>query len=179
MSFKVSLILAVSMIWIVGCSTIYGVSHDYNENYDFSKARAYNWAPLKSDGEIKTETLNLVKSAVNSGLQEKGLQLSENEPDFFIVPYAGTKKKVMEVQPGPDVRNSWGYSGPYYGAPSGYEYEVGKLTLDFVDRKSNHLIWRGVAKADLDTISDTPGKKQQLIEEAVEKILQKFPPTKS
>jgi len=37
------------------------------------------------------------------------------------------------------------------------------------------MIWRGVAKADINNV-DTPEKKEKLINEAVQEILKNFPP---
>ena len=58
---------------------------------------------------------------------------------------------------------------------SEYRYEEGTLILDFMDAKTNKLIWRGAAKAEIDRVN-TPGKKDKLIAEAVQKILKSFPP---
>jgi len=50
--------------------------------------------------------------------------------------------------------------------------------LDFVDAESKKMIWRGVAKAEVDDQS-TPDEKEKLIKEAVQKILENFPPPAS
>jgi hypothetical protein len=47
--------------------------------------------------------------------------------------------------------------------------------LDFVDAKTKKLLWRGSGKARVGD-AKTPEKRQKLINEAVEKILKKFPP---
>jgi hypothetical protein len=47
--------------------------------------------------------------------------------------------------------------------------------LDFVDAKTKKLLWRGLGKVQVDD-AKTPEKRQKLINEAVEKILKKFPP---
>jgi hypothetical protein len=44
-----------------------------------------------------------------------------------------------------------------------------------VDAESKELIWRGTAKAEIQNV-DTPEKREKLINEAVEKILGKYPP---
>jgi len=44
--------------------------------------------------------------------------------------------------------------------------------------KSKNLIWRGSAKAQTNTVK-TPEKREKLITEAVQKILEKFPPPPS
>ena len=61
---------------------------------------------------------------------------------------------------------------------SAYEFEEGSLILDFVDPESNKLIWRGSAKAQIDSV-DTPEKREKLINAAVNEILGKYPPSSS
>lgn len=176
MTIKKCLPLLLCLMFISSCSTIYGVSTDYDEHFDFSKTKSYNWAELKPESDAKSETMNMVKSAVNAGLEEKGMTISTSNPDLIIVPYTGVEQQEMEnVEPGPDFRSSW-QTSVYYGAPSVFEYEQGKLTLDFVDKKTNQLVWRGIAKADVEKI-DTPEQKKQLIDKAVRKILKDFPPS--
>ncbi len=126
------------------------------------------------------DSLNVerVKKAVNTELQAKGLTMNSSNPDFLIAEHLGKKDKVQVT--------NWGYSygphhgryrEPYYwpGGISAYEYEEGSLILDFVDAKSKKMIWRGVAKADINN-ADTPEKKEKLINEAVQEILKNFPP---
>ena len=49
--------------------------------------------------------------------------------------------------------------------------------LDFVDATTKELLWRGAGKAQVEDVM-TPERSQKLINEAVEKILKNFPPTK-
>ena len=55
------------------------------------------------------------------------------------------------------------------------EYREGTLILDVVDASSNKLAWRGTAQAELSEKSDAK-KSQKLINEAVDEMLEKFPP---
>ena len=77
---------------------------------------------------------------------------------------------------------NWGYGyspeGRYWGRGgfSVYQYEEGTLVLDLIDAKSRDLIWRGAAKADVE-VATTPEKRDKLIQAAVHKILENFPPT--
>jgi hypothetical protein len=47
--------------------------------------------------------------------------------------------------------------------------------LDFVKPASKNFIWQGAARVALD-FADTPEKRDRLIKEAMQKILQNFPP---
>lgn len=167
------------MCFMVSCSTIYGVQYDYNQQTDFSKFKTYDWLPIPVKADIDSLNVARVKKAVNDDLQAKGITMASGNPDFLIAAHFGHKEKIQVT--------NWGYGyGPYgsywggYWGPGGvstYQYQEGYLILDFVDAKTKNLIWRGTAKAEVDNVN-TPEKKVKLINEAVEKILEKFPPQK-
>jgi hypothetical protein len=54
-------------------------------------------------------------------------------------------------------------------------YEEGSLVLDFVDTKTNHLVWRGSTKANIDYVN-SPDERWETIKIAVRKILGNYPP---
>jgi len=161
------------MGFIAGCSAVYDVQHDYDKNVDFSGIETYDWMTIPEKAGMDSLVVQRVQKAVNAQLQAKGYRMTPDNPDFFIAEHLGSKEKVQ-------IEN-WGYGygpyGSYWGANrvSVYQYEEGSLILDFVDAKSKKMIWRGVAKAEIDSV-DTPEKSEKLINEAVQKILEKFPP---
>ncbi len=65
--------------------------------------------------------------------------------------------------------------GPYYGSSRVREYTRATFVLDVVDTRTNELIWRGWAEK---TLAHNPNPKavQKYVSEAVEKILEEFPP---
>ena len=161
------------MIFIIGCSTIYGVQFDYDRQVDFKSLKTYDWMTVPETANIDILNVERVKKAVNAELQAKGLMMTSNNPDFLIAEHLGKKDKVQVT--------NWGYNYDQYGrdlGPQGvdtYQYEEGSLILDFVDAKSKKMIWRGVAKAEINN-TDTPEKTEKLINEAVQEILKNFPP---
>lgn len=163
---------------IADCSTIYGVAYDYNKQIDFSKYKSYDWMPVPVSAGMGELVIARVKRAVDAELSAKGLMKTSQNPDFLIAEHLGKKHKVQVEQWG------YGYYGPYPGyrggfrGPGGvstYRYEEGSLILDFVDAGSKKLIWRGAAKAEIQNVN-TPEKSEKLINEAVKKILSKYPP---
>jgi hypothetical protein len=162
---------------MLGCSTVYDVQYDFDQQADFSRLLKYDWMPTPEGANIDDLSIARVKKAVNADLKAKGLQLTSQDPDFFIAEHMGAEEKVQI--------NNWGYAyGPYNGYWGGYwgnggvseyRYEEGTLILDFVDAETNKLIWRGAAKAEIDRVN-TPEKKDKLVAEAVQAILKNFPP---
>lgn len=77
----------------------------------------------------------------------------------------------VDVQP-------YGYvGGPRFG-PRGVHVErrtEGSLTLDIVDTRTKQLVWRGTAESSIDRDA-SPQERRERLQEAVSKILEKFPP---
>ncbi len=169
------------LVLVVGCSSIYGVSYDYNKYANFARLRTYDWLPFTANDEdrqnekIDSISLRRIRTAVSNQLASKGLEVSSENPDFLIAVYLKTKERLSVINyGGPYVYPYYGY-GPYGGTSTIVQYEEGTLLLDFIDSKSKQLIWRGSAKSDLDSVP-TPEKREKMITEAVQKILENFPP---
>ncbi len=136
-----------------------------------------------------------MKKAVESELVAKNLSKQANSPDFLIAYSVAVEDKV-------DVRSDrfgygygyghgyrhgyygfgyrsryhgFGYGSGYYGngGLDAYQYKEATLILDFIDPASNELLWRGVY---IDEIDDSGIITEEKINEAVEHILEKFPP---
>jgi hypothetical protein len=164
----------------ISCASIYGVQHDYDKQVNFANLKTYGWMPIPEKANINSLNVERVKNAVNAEMKAKGLMMTSDNPDFLIAEHLGKKDKVQVTDWGYGYGPHGGYWGGYWG-PGGvstYEYEEGSLILDFVDAKSKKMIWRGVAKAQIDS-ANTPDKKEKLINEAVHEILKKFPPVPS
>ena len=162
------------------CASIYGVQYDYDKQVNFENLKTYDWMPVPEKATMDSLVVDRVKNAVNAELQAKGLTMTSNNPDFFIAEHLGKKDKVRVTNWGYGYGSYGRYRGGYWG-PQGvdtYQYEEGSLILDFVDAKSKKMIWRGVAKAQIDD-TNTPEKSEKLIDEAVQEILKNFPPPAS
>jgi hypothetical protein len=163
----------------VSCS-IYDVRYDYDRQADFTEFKTFDWMQVPEKAGISSLVVQRVKNAVNAELKAKGLMMMSNNPDFLIAEHLGKKNKVQVTD--------WGYSYGSYGryrryggyrgsgGVSTYQYEEGILILDFVDAKSKKLIWRGTAKAKVQNVN-TPEKSEKIINAAVKKILEKYPPS--
>ena len=160
---------------IAGCASIYGIKYDYDPQTDFSKYKTYDWMAVPVKANMNEFVVERVKNAVDAELGAKGLKRDSQHPDFLIAEHL-MKKDTVEI-------NEWGYDyGPYWDEwrtdheISSSSYEEGMLILDFVDAGTKKLLWRGSAKSDIQWV-DTPQKSESLINKAVQKILQKYPPT--
>lgn len=162
---------------IGGCSAVHGVKYDYSRQTDFGKYMTYDWMSVPASVDIDERVAERVKKAVDFQLSAKGLKRTSQNPDFLIAEHLAKKDRAGF--------NDWEYDfGPlpgYWGGDSAagditpYNYAEGSLILDFVDAGTKKLFWRGTANADLQNI-DSPDESQTLIDETVQKILQKYPP---
>ena len=103
----------------------------------------------------------------------KGFRETTQDPDFLVAFHTGVQDKT-------DVQ-SWGYGYGYWGMGGGgvstINYQEGTLILDFINPKTKKLIWRGVGKKVVSQKA-TPEKREKGINDAVEKILNQFPPSR-
>ena len=146
-------LIVLFMSVAVGCSSVYKVRYDYDESADFSSLKTYNWLPFPEKKDVDEFAMKRIQDAVDMQLAAKGLQKVSDTPDF-------------SVRMNPEIFNI---------VYTQYQYEQGRLILDFVDSKSNKLLWQGSAEVDIDFVRN-PEQSRKMINEVVQKILEKYPP---
>jgi hypothetical protein len=186
--------ILASLVFLAACSSI-SVQHDFDPKADFSSFKSYAWTPLPANtaGDPRVDNA-LVESriiaAIDSQLASKGFQKSSSGSADFLVSYAVAVNRRMGAHV---IDRYYAYPTPYYaGGRYGYpwmgsiaqpevrvyEYDEGTLIVDILDARSKGLVFRGAAQATLRE-NPTPDQSTQRINEAVAKILSKFPPTGS
>ena len=181
------LILLASLA--AGCSTM-EVAVDYDRERNFSGLSTFDWIPdpqtPTGDPRIDDNTLldRRIRRAVESELMAKGFAKSAESPDFWLA-YHVTLDRRQSVS---TINRRYGY-GPGWGwtargepyatrqraDPFVFEYDEGSLLLDVVDPEGRDLIWRGAATDEV-SFSASPAAREQQINEAVRRMLKKFPP---
>lgn len=138
---------------------------------DFSKYRTYDWAQTEvksadSQNPIYKSTLNdqLIQDAISSELGKRGIRLvsGDAKPDFYLTYHLyieEAERTVANPQPAGfaypyamsyrgaflPINYGYFYSSPMYRR-GGYRTETfneGTMILDFVDARTNNLVWRG------------------------------------
>lgn len=139
--------------------TVYhDVNFDYDVNADFSRLKTYQWVSMPATLRIDEFNRSRIRDYVNRELQVRGYNLTENNPDIFIVMFGGNYKAV-------DMTTMMDYD----------VYTVGRLKLAIYDATSSQEIWWGETKADL--FHDlTPEEKDRITKVAVTRILEYYPP---
>lgn len=168
--------LFVSITLISGCATMQ-IRSDFDPKANFTELKTYDWSASpktnQEDPRINYSLLDTrVKNAVNAQLGLKGYERKGAEaPDFYVNYYVTTKDKV-------EFRTYNSNYGTYWGGPGSveaYQYVEGMLILDVLQPDGKSVLWRGWAEAEID-LDATPERREKRINEAVAKILDRFPP---
>ncbi len=175
-----SLILLLAALLLAACATI-DVHSDFDPEADFASIHTFALKKIQVPGDALAENPLLYKriaAAVSSYLQQRGYrQVDPDKADVLVVLRGGVKEKMRVTD--------WGGSRPYpYGYRYGWDrpgrvdvhyYTEGTLVIDIIDRAKNEMIWQGLGTGILRRYSDE-AKKQELINQYVREILDRFPP---
>jgi Domain of unknown function (DUF4136) len=163
---------------IVGCAPRLVVDYDYDTTYDFTKLRTYDWMPSPPGNQMEDMTEKRVTTAMNTQLAAKGYSQSTESPDFLIS-LQGVKKTVESgstaVGASVGIPVGRGSMSVGVGKSKPRVKQEGTLTLNFLDRKANTMIWQGTATAAIQPKS-SPDEQQQRINQVIAELLKNFPP---
>ena len=159
---------------LVGCASV-AVRVDYDEAAVFTDYQSFHFVrPKRQQGRgavrnplVTKEILREIKPIMEA--KEYTEAASQNDADLLVVFYAMVQNRRDFVSPTYRV----GRWGRVRRTSPGrvVRYKEGTLVIDMVDNKKKELVWQGVGTGVLDR-SDPAGN----LVEAVEKILEKFPP---
>lgn len=157
------------------CSSV-KIATDFDKEANFNDYRTFAFfKPGIDKAEISDLDKKRILRAIESNLNEKGMNKVE-KPDLLVSIFTKERQRV-------DVYNNnfgygWGwnpwYYGGYYGRSSVSTTSEGTLYIDFIDAKTNNLVWQGMGNADL--VTQNMEKKEARIQEIVMKILAEYPP---
>jgi len=177
--------IALGLTLFTGCAT-YSVRADYDTTANYSGYKTFNWyasskyAKGKSDGGGSAIMDRRVRHEVEKQLAAKGFSLEPKaDPDFLITyyPVYRNRQVVTTTSLGGGLR----WRPFHYGVNSAVsevrDIKEGSIVLEIVDFKTNELIWQSVADGALTDLR-TPEDADEVVADAVSRMLMKFPPTK-
>ena len=184
---KFWLAVVATALVLLGCSGI-RVNQDYDPATDFESMQTYRW---ESETQSKTGDLRIdnplrntrIRTAVTGQLNQKGFIESTDGTPTFLVRYQYTLRQKLESD---GASGGIGFGIGSYGKRGGIaigtgnnvrEYDEGALTIDFIDAKSQTLLWRGTGIQRFREYDD-PAKASRDINTLVKKVLSQFPPVK-
>lgn len=167
-----TLIVLIFTGFLASCSSV-RVSSDYDKSVDYSQYKTFAFF---KDGIDKVKIHDLDKKrilkAIERELQAKGMTSSEN-PDLLVNIFTEATERV-------DV-NQWNYGYGWGWGPFGMGMNhstvnrttEGTLYIDLIDGKKKELVWQGTGEG---VLTKNINKKEERINEFVNKILAKYPP---
>lgn len=183
------IVLIFGVLFLLACATPMRIRTDRDPKADFSAFHTFAWigpGPLARAKEgsgtpsvVSALDDQRIRGAVNRVLETRGYRLVDApaKADLVVAYSVGAEDKVR-VHESPMIGAAYPYPASYrYGAWYGgstvsvQQYTQGTLTLEFYDRQTEHAVWVGWASARLSKRDDP----QELISEAVRKILANFP----
>lgn len=155
------------------------VASDFDKNADFNQYKTYAFYKSGIDKvEISDLDKRRILAAIDTELASKGFTKSEN-PDLLINIFTKSRQQVDINQ----FNAGWGYGWGWGWNPwmwGGNNTSVststeGTLYIDLVDAKKKELVWQGEG---IGVLTQNMNKKDERIQEFVQKILAKYPPEK-
>ena len=158
------------------------IGHD--KSADVSRFSTYTWSEI-SPAPSRPLLWQTVVMSVDAELQGKGWRKVEKNGDLILMPEGGVDFNLSGTSGTPILPT---YSGPppainatmWTGAEGGSNVATwgteGTLTLRFVDRERNQVVWSGSVSEKLD--NNDKKKSLDRAGKAVSKLLRKFPAKK-
>jgi Domain of unknown function (DUF4136) len=165
--------IAISVLMLTDCASM-RVNSYLERGTDLTRYHSYNWAAddRLSTGDPRLDNnsffLERLQADVEKQLTSRGFEkVTAGTPDLWLHYHVNIDQRI-------DVNSADRQYGDC-GACSPSVYDAGTLMLDFVDARSNRLFWRGWAEGSLDGAIDNQDWMEQRIDEAVTRILARFP----
>jgi hypothetical protein len=184
--FKLSVLwLAVALL--AGCSSI-SVTNDWDTSIDFNQFKTF-FMLTNEEPSINQLIDQRVRAAIVADLTAKGLQqVDDADQADLAFGYRVTTEDRTSFQ---TVYDGWGAYGYPYSRRSWYRgswdgtlatsttsqinYTVGTLVIAAFQEDSQTLVWEGTGSGVVNP-STSPEQSTQKINEAVQRIMESFPP---
>jgi hypothetical protein len=144
-----------------------GVQVKFEEGVDFAKYRTYAWG--KGTPAAKPQYQEWIVAAITRELEERGLRLTDEEPDLLVVSVAFATLDFVNRGNYVQLRNSTIglITNDVVGTGTGH------LLIDLVDATSDKIVWQAVAEKAFSEDISNPQKK---IDKITKKMFRNYPP---
>ena len=165
---RVVSLLGLVLGLFLGSAAAQSVQSDFDRTFQFSNLKTFSFAVQRrgATDPLAADSLNdgRIRTGLESQLIANGFRMETDKADFVIAYYVKTKNK-LSVQ-------DYGYGPPrWFG---GRDIRVnqdteGTLMVDFIDARTNQVVWRGRAVGTL----DMKGVDKK-ISKSTEKLIKQF-----
>jgi hypothetical protein len=167
-------LLVIAAVVAIGCASGIKTYTESDPDYrEFSTLKTFGKMELVDDPEFPMWALEHTQYMTDRILKHKGFKESDT-PDFLITAHGAKSRFIDSTNFGYD--DGWGVNAASFNRQ---EYvwlgTEGSIMIDIVDAKTNRLIWH--SSSPIETRAQvTQGQIKQMIERAVAKMLEEFPP---
>jgi len=169
------LLFLLCSVMLTSCSSVRVVS-DYDTKVDFTSYKTFAFYKKGIDkASVSDLDKKRIMRAVEAELVAKGFSKSVN-PDILVSIFTKSREQVNVSDNNIGIGWGWGYNPWFYGRTNINinQYTEGTLFIDFIDKKTNELIWQGIGSGAM-KMSNIE-KKEERINEFVYKIISTYPP---
>lgn len=166
-------LLAGTVLVLAACSSV-SVTTDFDPSSSFAQYLSYTLAQSDEPIGLSPSSEAALTETLHNQLVARGVEEVLENADLRIVRHITTQDKIRINQSSTGGVYRYGRYGMWAGGPQYTDvsqYTEGTLILDFVDVKTNQLVFRGIASG---TVGD-PESNAAKIKEAVEKIVAAYP----
>ena len=168
--------LVLALCAPAGCAAV-TVNSSGDRAVELQRYRTYAWGPAASvaTGDPRLDNNEFfdrrVRMQVDKGLASRDFEKSATVvPDLLVHYHASVTQEI-------DVRTlDHEYPNSDLARYERYVFDAGTLFVDLVDPRTNTLIWRGWAEANIDGLIDSQPLLERRIDEAIARILERLPP---
>jgi hypothetical protein len=166
--------VAFAALTLTSCATPLHVNSFIERGIDFAQYRSYNWAPTRGSttGDPRLDSNPFfeerVQADVDKQLALKGLEKTATGIPALVLHYHASVTQKLDLNGADQAYNSCSDCTPYL-------YDAGTLVLDFVDARTNTLVWRGWSEGNFDGVIDDQTWMEEQIDRAVTRILERLP----
>jgi hypothetical protein len=153
------------------------VSSYLERGADFTRYRTYSWGPADAldTGDPRLDNNPFfherIQADVEKQLATRGFEKTASGVPDLLVHYHASISQRVDVN---GVDRESGYCGDSDNCRP-YVYEAGTLLIDFVDARTDKVVWRGWAEDTVDGVIDNQQLMEQKVDKAVTRILQRLP----
>jgi hypothetical protein len=169
-------IALVSTLAISACATT-NVGSYLGRDAELSKYHTYSWAAADQfeTGDPRLDNNRFfqdrLRTAVEKQLVTRGFeQVGSTKPELILHYHVNVRQQIDAG----DIDQKYGYCNECL--PYVYDvYDAGTLVIDFVDARTNRLVWRGWAEGSIEGVIDDQRAMEGQIDKAVAVIMKKLP----
>lgn len=167
----------LALVLATACASTMTVSSHVDRGVTFARYRTYAWAPadMLPTGDPRLDANPFFKDhlqgEVEKQLVSRGLEGPASGSADLLIHYHANISQRLDVAA---VDRRRGYS--YEDGSLVPEYEAGTIVLDFVDARTQRVVWRAWAQDGVAGMLANQDKMAAKVHEAVTRMLKRLPP---